>query len=124
LPELALVARTQQVRTNLGKPLSPSFVTVCLTFAGVFRDLRYIFVTEPRRAAFRVSRKLFRVSPLQKPRVSRSLSSDSKRIFRDIPKISERIDVEPFSRGDPGAVAVSILLVAGDVVLGVGNGRN
>jgi hypothetical protein len=100
LPELALVARNQQVGTNLRKPLSPSLVTICPTFGGVFRDLRYIFVTEPRRAALRLLRKLFRISPLQKPRASRSLCSDRKRIFGDIPKISERINLEPFARGD------------------------
>jgi hypothetical protein len=118
------VARNQRVRTNLGKPLSPSLVTIRVPFAGGFRDLRYIFATELRRVAFRLSGTKFRISALQKPTVSRSLPSDSKRIFRDIPKISERIDMEPFSRGDPGAVAVGIVLVAGDVALGVGNGRN
>src|ERR1700688_1837520 len=45
LPEEALPARFQQVRTILRNALSPSFSPILLAFAVVFRNLRYVFVT-------------------------------------------------------------------------------
>jgi hypothetical protein len=45
LPEEWLIERIQQVGANSRKPLSPSFVAVCRTFAAVSCNLRYIFVT-------------------------------------------------------------------------------
>jgi hypothetical protein len=47
LPEEWLIERNQQVGAISRKPLSPPFVAVCRTFAVVFRNLRYIFVTVP-----------------------------------------------------------------------------
>jgi hypothetical protein len=41
----AVLERIQQVGANSRNLLSPSFVVNCLTFAAVFRNLRYIFVT-------------------------------------------------------------------------------
>jgi hypothetical protein len=45
LPEEWLIERIQQVGANSRKPFSPSFVVVCRTFAAVFCNSRYIFVT-------------------------------------------------------------------------------
>jgi hypothetical protein len=45
LPEEWLIERNQQVGTNPHKPFSPSFASICFTFAAVFRNLRDIFVT-------------------------------------------------------------------------------
>src|SRR5216683_8292921 len=51
LPEEWLIERIQRVGATSRKLLSPSFVAICFTIAGVFRALRYIFVTG-RRADF------------------------------------------------------------------------
>jgi hypothetical protein len=45
LPEEWLIERNQQVGANSLNLLSPSFVVVCRTFAVVFRNSRYSFVT-------------------------------------------------------------------------------
>jgi hypothetical protein len=80
LPEEWLIERSQQVGTNSGKPLSPSFVAICFTIAAVFRDLRYIFVTEARRAAFRSSHKQFRIDEMYALRLSFSFRAGDARL--------------------------------------------
>jgi hypothetical protein len=49
MPEEWLIERNQQVGANSRNLLSPFFVFVCRTFAAVFRNLRYIFVTDLMR---------------------------------------------------------------------------
>jgi hypothetical protein len=45
LPEEWLIERNQQVGANSCNLLSPSFIVICGSFAAVFCNLRYIFVT-------------------------------------------------------------------------------
>jgi hypothetical protein len=48
LPEEWLIERIQQVGANSCNLLSPAFIAICGSFAAVFCNLRYIFVTASR----------------------------------------------------------------------------
>jgi hypothetical protein len=45
LPEEWLIERIQQVGATPCNLLSPSFSALCFAIAGIFRTLRYVFVT-------------------------------------------------------------------------------